>query len=256
MSPIDAIIYGFVQGVTEFLPVSSSGHLALLPKVLHIPDPGVAFDLAMHVGTALSILIYFKKDVVNLFSQKSRAFLSNQVIATSVSVIFILVLKFISEKFGRSPFIISGNLIFFGLLMVWADIKGTKNKTMIMEDSLQWKRAFLIGLFQSLAIFPGVSRSGATLTISRFLGLSRVESGRFSFLLSLPIIAAGFIYKFPELDSHGAIDWLSVLVGILISFLIGILTIHYFLKFIEKVGLGIFGVYRIILALAVIFAYC
>lgn len=255
MTAIDAILYGVVQGLTEFLPVSSSGHLALLPRYLHIHDPGVAFDLAMHVGTALAILIYFRKDLLKILSLGQRNFLINQIFATAMSVIFIFIFKGLSERFGRDPKIIALNLVLFGVLMVIADKKGTMKQTNLMRDKTDYRRSFMIGMFQAMAVFPGVSRSGATLTIARFVGLSRHEAGRFSFLLSLPIIFAGFLYKLPELSGGADFDLVTILIGILTSFVVGYATIHYFLKFIEKIGLTVFGVYRFLLALAVYFSF-
>ena len=255
MNDFDAIIYGIIQGLTEFLPVSSSGHLALLPKFLKIVDPGVTFDLAMHVGTALAIMVYLRKDIIDMFRKDDKSFLYNQIIATIVSVVFIFIFKTFSEKFGRGHIIISINLIVFGILMIFADMLATKNETQIMENRKELKKSSLIGFFQALAIFPGVSRSGATLTISRFMGLSRYEAGRFSFLLSLPIIFAGFCYKWTQLTGSEAFDTRSLIIGVVASFVMGIITIHYFLKFIQKVGLLIFGVYRILLGGAVFLFY-
>lgn len=258
MDFFSATIYGILQGLTEFLPVSSSGHLALLPHVLSIKDPGVVFDLAMHVGTALSIILYFRKDILLLWSQllsfikkdttEKNYVAINMVFATVVTVIAVLVLKGFAQSYGRSPIMIATNLAVFGLFMILADIFYKDEEKGLMEAP-QWGRAALIGLFQGLAIFPGVSRSGATLTISRAIGLGREEATRFSFLLSLPIILAGFFYKLPVLLSGKEAFSMGVCCyGILVSFLIGLLTIHFFLKFIKKMGLWLFSLYRLILS--------
>ncbi len=264
MDSTAAIIYGLIQGVTEFLPVSSSGHLALLPKFIGIKDPGVAFDLAMHVGTALSIIIYFNKEVMSILKslvvmvkEPSRyksegAWTANMMVATLITFIFVLLFKSFAEQYARDPLWIATNLILFGLIMFAADWRGAKsNKSEMSEFKL--KSSFLIGLSQSLAIFPGVSRSGATLSMARFLGLGREEASRFSFLLSLPIILAGFFYKLPSLSAQGeAFNWSACIIGMIVSFFVGLLTIHFFLKLIKKVGLGIFTIYRIILAVVVL----
>lgn len=256
-------IYGVLQGLTEFLPVSSSGHLALLPHVLNIKDPGVVFDLAMHVGTALSIICYFFKDIKELAlalishikgnpGPKSYYAL-NMVAATIVTFILVLLLKGLASEYGRTPQMIAINLALFGLLMFIADAFFKDNDSPVMNE-FQGGRSFLIGLFQALAIFPGVSRSGSTLTISRALGLGREESTRFSFLLSLPIILAGFLYKVPTLiQGQEPFSMSACVVGILISFGVGLVTIHYFLKFIKKTGLWLFSLYRLILAVLIFF---
>lgn len=258
MDFFSAGIYGILQGLTEFLPVSSSGHLALLPHVLSIKDPGVVFDLAMHVGTALSIICYFFKDIAALFnalfshikgrpSEKSY-YAINMLLATVITFIFVLLLKGIAFKYARTPQMIALNLALFGLLMFLADVFYKDHESHLMSK-IQGGRAFLIGFFQALAIFPGVSRSGATLTISRAVGLGREESTRFSFLLSLPIIIAGFVYKVPALlQGQEAFSLSTCAVGILISFGVGLITIHYFLKFIKRMGLWLFSLYRLILA--------
>ena len=257
-----AVIYGLIQGLTEFLPVSSSGHLALLPHFLDFKDPGVFFDLAMHLGTALSITLYFYRDILALLKQvldfiknpkevNKSAHSLNMIIATITTVFFIFLLKGFSEQFGREPKIMAINLALFGIIMLVAD-KAFKDIETGQMQLLQKKKSFLIGMFQAMAVFPGVSRSGATLTISRVLGLGREEASRFSFLLSLPIIFAGFIYKLPKAMGEN-LDISSCLLGIAISFLTGLVTIHFFLKFIKKMGLFAFGIYRIILGSVLFF---
>jgi len=269
METISSLIYGIVQGVTEFLPVSSSAHLALLPHFLGIDDPGVVFDLSMHVGTALAVAAYFWHDLAILFHQlkglllgllKNRsiaeesAWAFNMIFATCISVLFILLLKPLAFKYGRNPLSMAVNLGLFGIFMLIAD-RFQPDRDKLYMDEVQWKKSFMIGMFQAFAIFPGVSRSGSTLTISRQLGLGREESTRFSFLLSLPIIFAGFFYKLPVIfkgDVNFEIN--SLIIGIMVSFFVGLLTIHYFLKFIKKIGLSYFAIYRIFLA-GIVFYY-
>jgi undecaprenyl-diphosphatase len=265
MDTFSASLYGVVQGLTEFLPISSSGHLALIPQFLDISDPGVAFDLTMHVGTAMAVIVYFRKELQKLIKDTFWFFLRRpeklspryylplyMLGSTLTTLILVLGLKDFVEKWGaRTPQIIAFNLAFFGLLMVWADLKKKKSpqKDEWMIQQKQWKKALMIGLFQGLAIFPGVSRSGATLTISRFLGLERNEAARYSFLLSLPIILGGFILKLPDLFQEGSTVSLGAcLWGMSISFIVGLLSIHLFLKLVQNLGLGLYAIYRIILA--------
>lgn len=263
MSWIEAVIYGLIQGLSEFLPVSSSGHLALLPYVMNIKDPGVVFDLMMHLGTALAVIIYFRKDILtyartltpSLMDLKTggeaRWFTRNFIFSTFVSIFFIVILLYPS-KMARTSWVIVFNLAFFGVLLWLADRHNRKietDKPSPMETGMQWKIAGLIGLAQALAIFPGVSRSGITLTTALFLGMKRKDAGQFSFLLSLPIIVAGIFKEIPDLIKEGNSDNFVVLfVGVLTSFLVGWLTIHFFMKLIGKIELKYFTIYRWVIA--------
>ena len=264
MDLISSTVYGVIQGLTEFLPVSSSGHLAILPKFLEIKDPGVLFDLSMHVGTALSICFYFREQVKTILGESflllkgvreaspQRNYVLNMIFSTIATFSLALAIKGPAEAYGRSSEIIAFNLFLFGILMFVADYFCREEESGVMEK-VQIKHAIAIGIFQALAIFPGVSRSGSTLTISRFLGLSRVEATEYSFLLSIPVIFAGFVFKLPEFFKTGlAFDWGSCIYGMVISFIVGLITIHFFLKVIKNLGLGIFSLYRVILAAVII----
>jgi len=254
MNLIDAIIYGAIQGFSEFLPISSSGHLALIPHVMHIQDPGVVFDLMMHLGTALAVLVYFRKEILiyiktltpSLLSisggTSSQWFSRNFILSTVVSVFFILL------------WIIIFNLSFFGSLLWFAD---HKNKKMVltdfaMEKGMQWKLAIIIGAAQAIAIFPGVSRSGITLTAALLLGMKRKEAGSFSFLMSLPIILAGIAKELPDLMNAPNEKVMVLFLGVLTSFLVGFLTIHFFMKLIGSINLKYFAFYRWFVAIIMI----
>ncbi len=271
---LSALLYGFIQGVTEFLPVSSSGHLALIPRFLDWKDPGVAFDLWMHVGTALAVMVYFHRQILPLFGEllillskptksmsPNRAYLINMIIATFVTGVLALSTRHFGETVGRIPLVIGINLILFGLFMFGADfiaaqreLKSTHEKKTSKEDIFQQlciKESIFVGIFQAMAIFPGVSRSGATLSIMRMMRISRSEAASFSFILSLPIIFIGAFYKAGELQ--GAINIYELFLGVSVSFFVGIITIHFFLQMIKKIGLGIFCLYRILLAVAIFY---
>jgi undecaprenyl-diphosphatase len=267
MDSFSAIIYGVIQGFAEFIPVSSSGHLALLPHFLKIEDPGVVFDLIMHLGTAFAVILYFRKEVFLLITSFFRLFnffrgrkvencelINNMLISTVVTFVFAILFKAFASSYGRNKYAIAFNLIFWGLLMFIADRKKYDERAKIQLDkSLRPKMASFIGLFQGLAIFPGVSRSGSTLTISRMLGLSRKEASRYSFLLSLPVILGGIILELPKIDFNEASFTISsCVIGGLTSFFVGLLTIHLFLKIIERLGLGVFSLYRFLLGILVI----
>jgi undecaprenyl-diphosphatase len=267
MTPFDALVYGIIQGLSEFLPISSSGHLALLPHVMKIEDPGVVFDLMMHLGTALAVITYFRADIVKYmrtftpslvdFRQGSEDqwFVRNFILATFASVFCIVLLLPIS-KLARDPWIIIFNLSFFGLLLWIADIINKKRKHYLefpMNSGMQWKIAVLIGIGQALAIFPGVSRSGITLSVALILGMRRSEAGSFSFLLSLPIILAGIFKEVPALiQEQGSNGMASLLTGVVTSFIVGYLTIHFFMKLLSKIQLKYFTFYRWIVAITLL----
>lgn len=265
MSIIWALVYGFIQGVTEFLPVSSSGHLALLPYFFELKDPGVIFDLIMHLGTAFAVILYFRTEVLRLINEtfllvlkrdfKNTVFVQNFLVATFFSFLLILMIKNVALNYGRTSLFIGINFIVFGIIMYLSDRIPSKGIDLTKQSNL--KKAIIVGLSQSLAVFPGVSRSGITLTSSRFLGMGRVEAGRFSFLLSLPVILGSIVFKIPDILSGQATSAspLFISVGIISSFIFGILTIHFFLKLIGKIGLVYFSVYRLILGAILILLY-
>lgn len=265
MSSIDAIIYGIIQGFSEFLPISSSGHLALLPYVMNIQDPGVVFDLMMHFGTALAVITYFRKEILiyvrtltpSLVSVRhgtsSQWFSRNFILSTAVSVFIILLLLPVS-KMARDPWIIIFNLSFFGGLLWFADRKNKKSQLLDlpMEKGMQWRLAIVIGAAQALAIFPGVSRSGITLTAALLLGMKRKEAGSFSFLMSLPIILAGIAKEIPDLINAPNEKMMILFLGVVTSFLVGLLTIHFFMKLIGTINLKYFAFYRWVIAVIMI----
>lgn len=263
MNFLEAIVYGVIQGLSEFLPISSSGHLALLPYVMNIKDPGVAFDLMMHFGTAIAVITYFRKDLMRYLrvftpglidfkvGGEDRWFVRNFIISTFVSVLFIVMLIPLSYM-ARNPWFIIFNLSVFGGLLWYADFKNSKTvhaDSNPLTTGIQLKLAGLIGLSQALAIFPGVSRSGITLTMALFLGMRRPHAGAFSFLLSLPIIIAGIFHEMPALMKTQNTDGLLILItGVASSFIVGWATIHYFMKLIGKISLKYFTFYRWIIA--------
>jgi len=261
-----ALIYGLIQGISEFLPVSSSGHLALLPFFMTIQDPGVAFDLCMHLGTALAVMVYFRNQLWEMTrnlptamtrfeSQEPTVVLARYfLMATAASVVVILCLKPVAG-FARHPGVIAFNQAFFGILLWIADrrqrVNGRREEEAVFyEQPGQLKRVCLIGIAQALAIFPGVSRSGVTLTASYGLGLARREAGTFSFLLSLPIIIAGAVVELPHLIGGQAslVAPQVLLTGLITSFLVGLATIHFFMLLIARINLGWFTIYRLALA--------
>jgi undecaprenyl-diphosphatase len=263
-----AFLYGLIQGLAEFLPISSSGHLALLPHFFNISDPGVAFDLFMHVGTALSVLLYFRKEVakliknsLTLFSKNPDPFTLNFVLSTFITLIVVIIFKDTAEEWGRQPRVIAINLIVFGFLLMISDkCKSDQDKKFSVKSSSSLRDAILMGLAQGIAVFPGVSRSGATITMGRWLSFSKREASAFSFLLSLPLILGGMIFKAKDLmegQASGAAGfiWSTGLVGLVTSFLTGLLTIHLFLGLIKRIGFEVFFIYRLLLALLLFYLF-
>lgn len=264
----EALIYGIIQGLTEFLPVSSSAHLALLPHFLNIKDPGVTFDLIMHLGTALSVVVYFRKKLyasLKVFIPACKIWQKNSdshvqlvrylIFSTVFSFSIIMLIRPFSEKWGRSPSLIAINLAVFGLFLFISDKYSKTRGEILMTNEGELKTSLLIGLSQAFAIFPGVSRSGATITVARYLGLSKKEASEYSFLLSLPVILGGIVFKGREFLSNSETGQeqyiISIIIGVVVSFVVGMLAIHFFIKIITKFGLLSFFLYRAGLAILV-----
>lgn len=269
MSILQAIIYGVAQGAGEFLPISSTAHLILIPYFFHWSDPGLAFDVALHFGTLIAVVAFFWKDwikIISSFFYRSQAnewmeesgegkfynpkFIWFLIVATIPGAIFGYFLDDWAESVFRNPLIIAFTLAVMGLILFIADKTLKARKDL---NSITWKDSLLIGISQAVAIIPGVSRSGATITSGLFLGLDKSSAARFSFLLSTPIILGAVIFKFPELIESGLN--LEILLGVLFSALSGYLAIKYLLKFVEKVGYKVFFWYRLALAILVLTFY-
>jgi undecaprenyl-diphosphatase len=255
-----ATLYGILQGVAEFLPVSSSGHLALLPSFINIPDPGVFFDLIMHVGTLFAIGIYFRHDFVILIKDlrhMKSAYVRNFCCSMVFTVLLVGILKVTLWHGVRQKEWIATNLIVFGFLMWAADFWQKRNET-ILFTKFSFKDSLVIGLMQALSIFPGTSRSGITMTAGRLMGIERVEASRFSFLLAFPITLLAFLAMAPEAIKDykmGVInfDLGPAIWGLIVSFIFGMLTVHFFLKLIKQVGFFPFFIYRLILGASILF---
>ncbi len=269
MSIIQSIILGIVQGAGEFLPISSTAHLILVPYFTGWKDPGLAFDVALHVGTLIALLLFFWKDWLDIIlsflsklgiksknQPSAKYYIQNTnmlwliVIATIPGAIFGFLLENKAETILRNPIIVAFALSLMGLVLYLAD-KYFKHRKDLKQ--LSWKDSLLIGISQAVAIIPGVSRSGATITAALARGINRSDAARFSFLLSTPIIFGAAMLKLPKLFSEGIN--LSIILGIIFSALSGYLAIKYLLKYIEKTGYGIFFWYRLGLAVAIVVFY-
>lgn len=266
-----AIVLAIVQGLTEFFPVSSSAHLIVIPDFLHWDDGGLVFDVALHVGTLAAIVIYFFRDWVTVIAnglglsyrgsrpdENSRFLLWYLVIGTIPGALAGFKLDKYAEHAWRSPFIIGTAAIVVAIYMAVADRQGQEKEGL---DRLTWSNALTIGVAQAFAIIPGVSRSGSTIATARFLHLDRESAARFSFLLSTPLIAGAALKKFYDIHKEGGLPpemRVPYAVGILVSAIVGIVVIAFFLKYMRRNSLAVFIWYRIafgiiVIALAVFF---
>ena len=259
-SLVQSLVLGLVQGLTEFLPISSSAHLILIPRFLGWEDQGLAFDVALHLGTLVGVLAYFWKDLLILAKsvlkpgdsslQGDRRTVGFLIVATIPGAIAGLLLEHKAETVFRSPTLIATTLILMGTALAVADWLCKGNKTV---SDLTFKTALTIGLAQGLALIPGVSRSGITITTALALGLERREAARFSFLLSVPIIAGAGILKFKAILS--APDHLAIAVGIAAAALAGYLAIWALMKYVQTYRYTPFVIYRWILGLFVLLRF-
>ncbi|MGR9107819.1 MAG: undecaprenyl-diphosphate phosphatase [Gammaproteobacteria bacterium] len=264
MDTSQAFILALVQGFTEFLPISSSAHLILMPVLAGWQDQGLAFDVAVHVGTLAAVVLYYRQELWSMAADlpallrgrprnpQSRI-LGPLVIGTFPVGLAGLFLHHDVELYLRSPLVIAGTTIIFAILLWWADKKGRGS---VDDSAMTWKEALWIGVFQALALIPGTSRSGITITAALLFGFTREFSARFSFLLSIPVIAlAGSLKGLELLQSPGTVGWGMVSIGVFVSAVTAYLTIGWFLTLIERIGLLPFVVYRFVLGAVLIFVF-
>lgn len=266
MELIQIIILGIIQGLTEFLPVSSSGHLILTPLLLNFNDQGLALDAILHLGTLMAILIFFKKDLLEIFKglfdkKRDTHRVAWCIVAASLpaGLIGLFFADWIEANL-RSPTFVAVNLLIWSLVFYIAD-RSVKNKGESQPElkQLRFSQIFFIGCAQAIALLPGTSRSGITIAAGLFSNLNHIAATRFSFLLGAPIIFAAGMHKLVSFISEPAdmqtYTHLHLVVGLVVSFLVGLFAIKLLLKVVEKVGLLPFIVYRVVLALAILFYY-
>ena len=253
MNIFDLFVLSIIQGLTEFLPVSSSAHLILVSEFLYSSDQGIVFDVAVHLGTLFAAMIYFRKEVFRMirglsFNQKNKED-THQLVNIVVAVLPILVLGFLLRDFVdqnlRSSEIIAYATIFFGLILLWSDkIKTTSNNINLISR----RQAFVIGLSQCLALIPGTSRSGITISAALFLGIGKETAAKFSFLLAIPTIGAIAVSELINLSMKDLLNQGSdLMLAGFISFVVAYLTIDIFLKLINRFSFTPFVVYRVLL---------
>ncbi|MBD5403070.1 undecaprenyl-diphosphate phosphatase [bacterium] len=269
MNFVQAILMGIVQGLSEFLPISSSAHLVFTSNFYKVfqniaiemqSNEEVFFDIMLHLGTLIAVLIFFRKDVWELckalfYACKSRNFSDNKaklalyiILGTIITIILALPLNKVAAHLVFHPALVGGLLIITGGILFFSEYLSKKRDGKYTEVGL--KHSLLIGLAQGLAVLPGFSRSGWTMATGLFLGLDRETSARYSFLLSIPIIlGASMVYPLVKINVAEAVtyNWIAILAGTIVSGIVGYLCIKYFMKFISKFSLNIFGYYCLIM---------
>lgn len=265
MDILQIITLALLQGLTEFLPISSSAHLILVPQIVEAwQDQGLAFDVAVHVGTLSAVVLYFKNDITPMAQDWFRSLTTRQQTANSrlawavllgtipVGLAGLLFKGFIESEL-RSPVVIAFATIFFGLVLWWADAKGTRTRD---EHSITWLDVLIIGCAQALALIPGTSRSGATMTAGLIMGLSRQAAARFSFLLSIPVITlSGLLVVKDIIEQSAPVDWWALVIGTALAGITAYLCIHYFLKLLDRLGMLPFVIYRLVLGVVLLYLF-
>ena len=267
MNLIQSILMGVVQGLSEFLPISSSAHLVFTSNFYKVfknieiatqSNEEIFLDIMLHLGTLIAVLIFFRKDVAEIFTAlvnavKTKSYTDAKaklglyiILGTVVTIGLALPLNDVAEHLVFHPALVGGLLLATGGILFYSEYKSKKNVNKSEEVSL--KKSLLIGIAQGLAVLPGLSRSGLTIATGLFTGLTREAAARYSFLLSIPIIlGASMVYPLIKIDFAEAVkyNWTAIIVGTVVSAIVGYLCIKYFMKFISKFSLNIFGYYCI-----------
>jgi undecaprenyl-diphosphatase len=261
MPILNVIVLSLVQGITEFLPISSSAHLIIIPVFTHWEDQGILMDVAMHVGTLFAVLLYFRKDIISIVK---NAFTKNEVeqeekqqnlllyiaIATIPVLVFgLLVAKFVGDAM-RSIEVIGWASILFGIQLFWFDKKGANHKE-IKDISLT--NAIVLGFAQALALIPGTSRSGITITAARAMGINRKDAAKFSMLMAIPTIIAAGAYEGLKLYKLGDVALTQdALIACVLSFASAFLVVHFLMKWLDKFSFTPFVIYRVFLGIGLL----
>jgi len=260
VSVTQALVLGILQGLAEFLPISSSAHLTLAPWLFGWPDPGLAFDVALHVGTLVAVLWYFRTQWISLIAAAVRLVKQGRpkteeerrviflIIATIPGAIAGLALEKYADTAFRDPKLVATVLIVMGVVLWVVDKAASRDRSL---ETMRWTDALLIGLAQMFAIVPGVSRSGSTITAGRALRFTREGAAVFSFLMSMPIIAAAAILKVPHVLKTEGLST-PLVVGVIASAISGWLAITVLLRFVVNRSYGVFAVYRVVVGIIVL----
>ena len=246
---IEIIILSLIQGITEFLPISSSSHLIILSEYLEFNNKNLEIDVSLHIGSFLAVIFFFRKDVLN-FVQNKDLFLKILIGSLPVMIVGYLLVKFNFIDQIRNIKVIGWTTLIFGILLYLSDKSSIKRK---INSNFTLKSAVLIGSLQILSLVPGVSRSGIAITGARALKFNRYDSAKISFLLSIPTLAAVSIFGLNNLVKSESFNFsFLIIISIIFSFLFSIITIKYFLKYIKTFTLNIFVIYRVFLGIALL----
>ena len=247
---IEILILSLIQGITEFLPISSSSHLILVSEYLNFKEQGLSVDVSLHIGSFIAVLTYFHKEILEFINNR-KLFLKIFISSIPVMLVgFILVETNLINKI-RNLQVISWTTIIFGVLLYISDKCSLEKK---IDKSFTYKSALFIGLFQVLSLIPGVSRSGIAITAARILKFKRYDAAKVSFLLSIPILGAVSLFGFKNLFTEANLNFTYLnLISAFLSFVFSYITIKYFLIFIKKFSLNIFIIYRILLGIILLF---
>ena len=264
METLQLVLLALLQGITEFLPISSSAHLVILPLLFDWADQGLAFDVAVHVGSLVAVASYFRRELLQIGTGLLRPTLDREanergrlgwmlIVATLPAIVVGFFAHDIVAELFRSPLLIAATSIGFGLLLAIADRFASRVNNIYRLD---WRMAIIIGLAQALALVPGTSRSGITMTAGRMLGIDRPTAARFSFLLAIPVIAgAGSLETLKLISAGAAIDWTGLLTAVIVSAMTAYACIALFLKWIARIGMLPFVIYRVAFGLLLIYVF-
>ena len=262
MSWLQGFVLGLIQGLTEFLPVSSSGHLILAPKLFGWIDQGYTFDTVLHVGTLCALFWFFRMELIQLakqvvqkneFGKKGREFVIKVIVATMPALILAALLNDVLEAHARNATLVAVDLIIWATVLFAADRYAKPSQVKEDLQAVTWTQALTIGIAQPIALLPGSSRSGITITAGLFSGLSRAQAAKFSFFLSIPITAAAGLHGMLQVARHGSDgELLPLVIGFFTALFSGLLAIRILLRFVSKYRYDIFVFYRLALALLVL----
>lgn len=263
MDSLQVVLLALMQGLTEFLPISSSAHLILPAQLMNWSDQGLAFDVAVHLGTLLAVVYYFRADLWQMGTAWGRSLAGERsaesrlawlvVLATLPAVVSGYCFAAMLDTYARSVLVIAATTLIFGALLWWVDEKRVEQRTL---SQLSWRDGLTIGLAQAMALVPGTSRSGVTITAALWLGFDRQSAARFSFLLSIPVIAGAALFKGAELSqSIVEVDWAGLLIGVAVAALSALACIHLFLQLLDRIGMKPFVIYRMLLGMVLLAFY-
>jgi len=249
----ELVMLSIIQGVTEFLPISSSAHLLIASKYFNLSNSNLTLDISLHAGSLLAITFYFKKELKNFLKNK-KLFLKIFITSIPISIFGFFLVKFNYIELLRSYKIIGWSTILFGIILFVSDLNKSNND---IKKNLTFQNIFVIGILQTLALIPGVSRSGITISSARMLSFTRVDAAKISFLTSIPILFIISVYNLQKIYTQNNYELsLANFISLFLSFLFSYITIKFFLNFLKKFSLSVFVIYRLILGtLILLYAY-